>query len=204
MCLLIALFINDLSGYSYYRDGLGKMREKCEWNKICLNAETEPEICFKYSECNNYLNISSCKDTQTAGEVYLSLTIIALIASFIGTIACFNNIACNKLSKYVSIIYSFCCILCVFAACIWIWEGNRGQAQCYNIRNEYSYLGASITLIWIAMIGFLFAAMLTLNKKPPNQSAINQQQQREPLVSSEPNVTINYSDNIGGGNDDDL
>ena len=36
--LLLSLFINNLSGYSYYKDGLGKTSEKCEWNKICRTS----------------------------------------------------------------------------------------------------------------------------------------------------------------------
>eukprot|EP01084_Bolivina_argentea_P030945 57296_1 len=185
--LFVTLVIDDLSGYSYHIDEQGNTQEKCHWNKICLNSDFTVEYCFKYSECEHYIVGMTCNDTRVAGQIYLAFTICGLFCSFIATVGCFVP-ALNKISKFIGVIYLLSCMCCIIAASYWIYEGPRGNTRCYDRRIGESYLGASIILLWICMVIFLFAAILTCGKAPVPDDG-------RPLIPS--TIVYTQTQNIG-------
>ena len=152
--IMLALYINDLSGYDfgfYEDDGI-----ICRWQEVCLRASTD---CYHYSDC-----IENMWCPEQSGIIWFSFVLVCLASSI-----AFITISCSK-PKQICIKHfclGLCIISCLTANLTWILENTHKVSAthftCYDQSDTSVYYGFSSVSIWVVLLIHVFIVLLDVN-----------------------------------------
>lgn len=138
--LIIALFVDDLSGYQKpYVEG----ETRCSWFEVCY-----PNTCIPYSRG------ITMNSVYIAGVIWFTGVIFSIVVQFISLLVWLYT---EKRGSIIIISWLISIQFCMIANVNWLLENftpNREERfSCYDI-TQYAYYGPSSILVWVS-IGIL-------------------------------------------------
>lgn len=164
--IIIAMIVNQISGYSYVT-GVLNLRFSLKCRSFTFDACFN-NGCVENVEYDTYCDQDSSQDgdwctQRDLGRIWFALLFIALILSAVAVVSVFVS-RLKKVQGYIRWLFLLSCMVCIAAVAAWI-GGSNDARLCYDSSVEGLYLGASMVLVLIAIVLYIFAFILTFRVK---------------------------------------
>lgn len=169
ICLIAALSVNDISGYSFtvtYETTI-----YCRWNEYTYHHSYEPlslsmTTSVEYKYCCD-LGVDGCCDVEKSGLVFVIAGIYAIVVSSLTIIANLFLKKREKLQKFLPWIFLSCLMFILTAIFVWQFITNAGYEQfgCFDTSDEGFYVGVSFGLYIGSAVFYCVAVFIAFKTK---------------------------------------
>ena len=167
--IIIAMIVNEISGYSYVT-GLLNLRFSLTCRSFTFDAcfNNFGIACVNNEQYDDYCDEQNSPDgdwctQRNLGRMWFALLSIVLILSGVAVISVFVS-RLKKVQGYIRWLFLLSCLGCMAAVVAWV-GGSNDARLCYDSSQDGLYIGASMVLVIIAIVLYLFAFILTVRVK---------------------------------------